>query len=225
MDIDALTRIMTRRVRRRFRYLLSLFVSHSADMSYRAKFTLSHDDAEKLRINNIIAPIHHSQIQGFAWPFCVAELKKAGWRRRMTLWSQEGNLVVRDIHGYTPPLNLYNRIKYLSSVWIGGPALRIDLKASFYQIPISKDASNKLTFWAGSRENGSWYAFKRLPMGHILSPEIMQIAMSTLMGDERFTKHTVTKGDVVIDTWLDDARILSSSARTITRLEQDITRR
>ncbi|CCD13221.1 unnamed protein product, partial [Trypanosoma congolense IL3000] len=215
LDIDTLTRIMTCKVRRRFKYLLSLFVSTNAETTYRAKFMLSDADTKQLSDNGIIERINHADIQGFAWPFCVAELKKKGWRRRMILWPQEGNEKVRQLFHYKPSLNLYNRIKYVSSVWHDGPALRVDLKASFYQIPLSSEMSQHLAFWAGSRDNGGWYAFKRLPMGHTLSPEIMQLAMSSLMCDERFTMIPRLLRVCSIDTWLDDARVLAPSLKKL----------
>ncbi|CCD13933.1 unnamed protein product [Trypanosoma congolense IL3000] len=220
MNVETLTRVMTCKVRRRFKYLLSLFVSSKADTSYRAKFQLSDADTKKLYDNGIIDKINHEDIKGFAWPFCVAELKKTGWRRRMILWPEEGNAKVRELHGYVPSLNLYNRIKYLSSVWHDGPALRVDLKASFYQIPLTPIMSQHLAFWAGSEEKGGWYAFKRLPMGHTLSPEIMQIAMSSLMCDERFMVVPRAFKYYNVDTWLDDARILSTSKEKLKAIEE-----
>ncbi|CCD17228.1 unnamed protein product [Trypanosoma congolense IL3000] len=133
----------------------------------------------------------------------------------MILWPQEGSEKVRQRFHYRPSLNLYNRIKYVSSVWHNGPALRVDLKASFYQIPLTSEMSHRLAFWAGSREHGGWYAFKRLPMGHTLSPEIMQLAMSSLMCDERFSTIPRALKVCSIDTWLDDARVLAPSEKKL----------
>ncbi|CCD17546.1 unnamed protein product [Trypanosoma congolense IL3000] len=143
----------------------------------------------------------------------------------MILWPEGANLVIRNTHHYTPSLNIYNRVKYLSTIWVRGPVLRIDMKASFYQIPLTERAARRLAFWAGDAISGAWYAFKRLPMGHTLSLEIMQIAMSTLMGDERFTALPESVKPFIVDTWLDDARIIASSPADLQRIGELIRER
>ncbi|CCD17227.1 unnamed protein product [Trypanosoma congolense IL3000] len=66
LDVDGLTRVMTCKVRRRFKYLLSLFESTTAEATYRAKFTLSDADTKQLADNGIIERINHADIKGFA---------------------------------------------------------------------------------------------------------------------------------------------------------------
>ncbi|CCD13648.1 unnamed protein product [Trypanosoma congolense IL3000] len=208
----------------RFDYILSLFEQAVADTTYHEKNAQPPEDAKKLKRNGIITPIRHEELKGFAWPFCLEVLKKAGWRCQIILWPEEGDITSRMIFGYRPSLNIYNCKKYLSFVWLTGPALRVDLKASSYQMPLALEASRRLCFWAGGA-NSRWYIFRRLPVGHTLSPEIMQIAMSTLMGDERFKVKPLNLHPYIADTWIDDARILATKHGDITIAHHDIMKR
>lgn len=145
--------------------------------------------------------------------FCVKETKPEGERLRAIYWPKYLNEVL-DKH-YAADMDLQHVSQYTDA---GGAdaACCGDLAISFFQVEIPPEFRPWFRFRAA---DGVLYEYTRLPMGHKVSAELMQIAVETVAGMAHACtndlKHTVfcpkdskrgTRPDLVTHVWIDGFR-------------------
>lgn len=157
-------------------------------------------DAKVLLDSGVIQLADESPTRGWIIPFSVVEDKISGKRRRFIAWPKGKN----TDEDYLPDVPLHHVTKYFSTVEQEGAAL-FDLKASFYQVALPPEARSVYRMLA---EDGTCYQLVRLPMGYRLSPEIMQLLVSTLAGQSSVVQPSfAAPNSLTIDVWIDNIRI------------------
>jgi len=147
----------------------------------------------------IIGPASLLPTLGWVTPFSVVEHKPTGWRRRFIAWPKAKNIA--DEYEATVPLEHISR--FLRAV---RPqcASSLDLKASFYQVPLPLSARQ---FFRCFTADGTLVELCRLPMGYRASPEIMQILTPALAGDPSVVRQELAVPlSVQVDIWIDNIR-------------------
>ncbi|KPA73345.1 hypothetical protein ABB37_00081 [Leptomonas pyrrhocoris] len=162
--------------------------------------TIFEGDARVLMSAGVLVPASPRPTRGWFVPFSVVEEKPSGLRRRFIAWPKEKNL--EDSYEADVPLGHISA--YLDVVWEEG-ASNLDLKASFYQVPLPEEARSAFRC---RLDDGTLVELARLPMGYAASPELMQLLTSALAGvptvvDAAFACPTALK----IHVWIDNVRI------------------
>lgn len=167
---------------------------------------LSFDDVNKLASCHIIEETRKVPELYFpVIPFTVIEEKANKLRRRFIAWPKESNYYINSL-GYTPDVPLQHISAYLPAV--RAPiAFVTDLTTSFFQIELPEKISDHFVFKAF----GKYWKLTRLPMGHIVSPEIMQIVTSALAGVPTYVRAIVLPTNLRTDIWIDNIRFSGST--------------
>ncbi|KPA74892.1 hypothetical protein ABB37_02163 [Leptomonas pyrrhocoris] len=155
-------------------------------------------DALALRAGGIIGPASDAPTKGWVVPFSVVEEKSTGTRLRWIAWPRVKNATLED----DADVPLEHVARYLPAVHAEVAAC-LDLKASFYQVPLPVEARACFRCIA---ENGAVMELHRLPMGYRASPEVMQLLTSAVRSEYR------APPEVHIDVWIDNIRLWGTEA-------------
>lgn len=134
-------------------------------------------------------------------PFTVLEEKdddagKTSLRRRFIAWPREYNK--RLERSYVAHVPLKHVSAYLDRVH-DEVAVTRDLECGFFQVALP-EAARRL-FWFRDDTGKKWH-MNVMPMGHVCTPEIMQVLMSVIAGDPVYcvpAESTLVNSDVYID--------------------------
>jgi hypothetical protein len=128
--------------------------------------------------------------------------------RRFILWCRAQNTYAYK-HGYVPHMEDLKHISaFLQDLAFESATLR-DLVLSFFEIEIPLHARALYRFYDSA---GSLYEMLRLPMGHVCSPELMQMVCGVLSGDPRWCKPEFSLQVESRVVWIDNIRLCGSRA-------------
>ncbi|PWV04392.1 hypothetical protein C3747_153g65 [Trypanosoma cruzi] len=158
-------------------------------------------DARWLRKAGIIEDASSTITSGWIIPFSVVEEKTAGLRRRWIAWPRDKN---RD-DPYEANVPLLHISHYLPPV-MAEAASCLDLKASFFQVPLPREARH---LFRCRVEDGTLVELTRLPMGHKAGPEILQIIITSAIAGLTTVVHLLRAAPplVRVEVWIDNIRI------------------
>ena len=178
IDTDQVKQRMAPAARKRFTELLEMLTT-PGDPTTRPRSFLSKNDAMLLvQHENAKIVSDASDTTGWCHASSVIEDKPDGQRRRVIFWSQAQNDALYDL-GFKSSVNLEHVSAYLDAVRFDAGGTR-DLKVGFWQIPLSPRARRALRF---TDTEGNVYEPTRLPMGHCVAVDIMQLVTLTIAGD------------------------------------------
>lgn len=177
------------------------------DPKIRPVSTLSKADAAKMVDDgNAVRVTDASDTTGWCSAKTLIEEKADGDRRRVIFWPKEQNAAVYA-SGFKSAVDLEHVSAYLDAARFDYGGTR-DLKVGFWQVPIEKDARRALRF---TDVEGNVYEPTRLPMGHCVAVDIMQILTQVIAGDK-----TVVKPEFAdrmrAHVWVDGFRYAGSRA-------------
>jgi hypothetical protein len=200
-------------VQARFDHLLNL-LEHRPQTPEAAPSPLANADASRLVIDGIARRATPNEIHNVnvCSSFTVVESKPQGERRRHILWPKAANEELRA--DYTCDVPLSHVSNYLRAVREDCGQV-LDLTLGFWQVMLSQRAQQCFGF---RDEAGNIFILQRLPMGHSVSVEIMQLLTSVLAGDpnvvqKAFALHGTT-------TWVDGIRIAGTNLHVTRTLQQ-----
>lgn len=217
----------------RFLHLLDLLgearPTKKFSASRRSKCLLTLQDINLLLEHDIIGKVDTGkQVSRFPHiiPFSVIEEKERGQRRRFIAWPKESNEAVRN-KGYIPQVPLQHISAYLPAV-LEEYAFITDLTTSFFQVAIPEPFRDRFQF---EGPDGLLCELHRLPMGHVVSPEIMQSITSVLAGHPDYTKSSFTRNiaipiqqEVIVHVWIDNVRFVGPKQQVMAQKESFLQR-
>ncbi|KAG5469606.1 hypothetical protein LSCM1_02838 [Leishmania martiniquensis] len=164
---------------------------------------LSGRDIEQLRAAELIRPSKKSAGPDTVLAFTVVESKSKETRRRFLSWPRGSNEQVIS-SGYEPHVPLHHISTYLDAV--NAPCGCVEsLENCFDQVLLPPDLQERFLF-TDARERR--WCLTRLPLGHIVSTEIVQIILSTLCGHPSYTLQShATANAVHSDVWVHTVRL------------------
>jgi hypothetical protein len=123
--------------------------------------------------------------------------------RRFILWSRAQNFTATK-QGYVPDMKDLRHVSaFLQDLEDEAATIR-DLALSFWQIEIPSYARDLYRF---QDIDGAWYEMQRVPMGHVCSPELMQIVASVISGHPRYCKPEYALAVNSRRVWIDNIRL------------------
>jgi hypothetical protein len=136
---------------------------------------------DQLCQHDVIQPVSEAVLserptKGASFAFVGVEERESGRRLRFLLWPKHVNEAL-DAH-YTASMPLEHTGRYLDRV-TEETAVTGDLLAAFYQVQLPLRARAWYRFRDAS---GRLFEMKRLPMGHKIAPEIMQLIAEVIAG-------------------------------------------
>ncbi len=167
----------------------------------------AHDDALQCQAHGIISPVSDDDITqrptvAYCKAFTTMEWRATGPRRRVILHPALANEHVNQ-SGYQPDVPLKHVSRYISVVHDQVASLR-DLKLGFWGVEIPESARSQFRFL--DDRNMIW-EMNRLPMGHTVAPELMQIITSILAGHPDYVKpEFAAPPTVTVHIWIDNIR-------------------
>jgi hypothetical protein len=215
LDIDECRKRMNPATRHRFDecwdYLFSETLFLACDEE-RVPSRLTPQDASLLRVNGICSPVSAEDAKtdptrGLCIPFTVLQEKHADesstMQRRFILWTRAHNFWCRQ-NSYDPMLpDLEHVSAFLPDIKHPAATLR-DMRLSFWQVEIPIWARAMYRF---RDTDGTLYEMLRLPMGHTVSPEIMQTLASVLAGDPEYCAEEYSLAVPARTVWIDNIRL------------------
>ncbi|EPY37483.1 TcC31.12 [Angomonas deanei] len=204
LDFGSLRARMNRQTLQRLDSLMELLHTPGGDGGATVPGKRLHaGDAQKLCEAGILVPASELPTKGWIQPFSVIEEKATGLRRRFIAWPKDKNLS----DGYGADVPLEHISKYMDPV-LAPCASLLDLKASFYQVPVPETARH---LFRCMMEDGTVYEFARIPMGYRASPEIMQLLTSVIAGVPSVVQEQFrAPPSVKVEVWIDNIRITGS---------------
>jgi hypothetical protein len=136
-------------------------------------------------------------------PFCVVEEKPEGARRRFILWPKSQNRAVYD-KGFRSDVPLEHVSNYLGAAAAACGAT-CDLKVGFFQVELEQRLRANFRF---VDSDGVMYEMTRLPMGHCVSVDVMQLITETIVGAHNTARVPCALKPAV---WVDGALIAGSA--------------
>ncbi|KAF8277924.1 putative target of rapamycin (TOR) kinase 1 [Trypanosoma cruzi] len=163
-------------------------------------------DAHLLRNAGIIEDASSTITGGWIIPFSVVEEKTTGLRRRWIAWPRDKN---RDdpSEAHAPLLHISH---YLPPV-MAEAASCLDLKTTFFQVSLPRETRH---LFRCRVEVGTLVELTRLPMGYKVSPEILQIIITSTIAGVTAVNHRLWAAPPLVrdDVWIDDTRIAGSKS-------------
>ncbi|KPA74858.1 hypothetical protein ABB37_08870 [Leptomonas pyrrhocoris] len=163
-------------------------------------------DAQALFDANILELADDTPTAGWFKPFTVVEEKESGWRRRFIAWTEAKN--TSDY--YEPEVPLTHISNHLAAVH-EKDAATIDLKASFFQLPLPQEWR---CLFRCRTADGRLVQMTRLPMGYRVSPEILHTVTRVLAGDPEVVQpQFACDAALQLTVWIDNVRAVGDSER------------
>lgn len=221
--LPELLSMMSDRTRRRFTQLWDM-LCHPERFGAKAspdviRSDLLHEHAEIMCEHGNIARVspedeRQRPTKNGCFAFNVKESKDDGTvRQRTLLWPEYLNAVL-DRH-YAAEMNLRHVSNYIDAVRAEAAVVG-DLAISFFQLQLPPHARQ----WFRFRDtDGNLYEYTRLPMGHKVSAELMQLTMETICGCPDAVCETRSAiGRTTNDVWIDGCRLAGSKTDCETAL-------
>ncbi|PWV16699.1 hypothetical protein C3747_22g110 [Trypanosoma cruzi] len=163
-------------------------------------------DARLSKEAGIIEDAFSARTVGWIIPFLVVEEKTTGLRRRWIAWPRDKN---RDVP-YEANVPLLHISHYLPPV-IAEAASCLELKASFFQVSLPRETRH---LFRCRVEDGTLVEPTRLPIGYKVSPEILQIIITSAIAGVTTVVHPLWAAPplVRVDVWIDNMRIAGSKS-------------
>lgn len=147
----------------------------------------------------IIEAADATPTQGWFRPFSVVEEKATGMRGRFIAWTEDKN--ANDV--YEPDVPLTHISNHLKDVHEEAAGL-IDLKASFFQLPLPP--MRRSLFRCRTLE-GKLVQLTRLPMGYRVSLELLHTITRVIAGDREVVRpQFACDAALSITVWIDNVR-------------------
>jgi hypothetical protein len=206
INLTALKLRLNDRCRERFELLWQLL--HTPGTSLEpSPSTLTSIDADKLVADeNATLVVDNSESRGWCRPFCIIEEKPTGPRRRFILWPKQQNDAVYA-QGFTSGVDLEHISRYLPAIADEIGVTR-DLKVGFWQIELPQSIRSALRF---KDDKGRVFEPTRLPMGHCLAVDIMQMVTHVIANDPLVCKPAFAHKGPLPDVWVDGLRFTGST--------------
>lgn len=163
---------------------------------------LQNEDAQLLLKCGIVEPVDRANCIGSGIvPFTVMEEKESengtlSMRRRFIAWTKGQNKYLEK--KYVAQVPLKHVSAYIPQVH-EEVALKRDLSCGFFQVGLPEECRS--AFWFED-DAGKVWRMCVMPMGHVSTPEIMQVVMSVIAGDPVYCipqKSCCVSTDVYID--------------------------
>lgn len=203
MDLSRLMSFMAPNTAARFAHLwdrLLLRVPPNAPTA-----PLDNGDTDLLVRAGILCPaLDDRDDRVYFTPFTVVEEREGKNRRRFISWTRDSNEANVD---YVAEMGLLRPSEYLSAVHFEG-ALKRDLTTGFYQMQIPSEFRH---LFAMRNERGQVFYLTRVPMGHVVAPELMQIATSVLAGVPGYVLDAFVLRTQATHVYVDGFRMADSS--------------
>ena len=181
LDIGKVMRAMQPKARLRLQHLMTLLETPGTS-SWCPPSTLAPSDAQQLVTDGMATVVTKEmrrvrRTTGGCIPFCVVEEKPEGSRRRFILWPKEQNRAVYA-KGFRSEVPLEHVSAYLGAA-TATCGVTCDLRVGFFQVGLPEAMRANFRFVDNS---GTMYEMTRLPMGHCVSVDIMQLITETILG-------------------------------------------
>lgn len=221
INIEVLRSWMTPAVRQRFdsTWALMFDVKNERPVKCHAQASMPRHHADALLAGDIaeIADERPSLGELLCFPVVEDKIDSSGslsQRLRPIAWPKSENERIRS-EGYSPFVPLGHIAEYLDIVFTGDAAFGRDLAASFFQALIPADSRCLFRF---RDESGRLLQYKRIPMGHVCSPEIMHTLVSTLAGDPKYcSPECAAPADWTVRNWIDNPLIIAPTDAPVSR--------
>eukprot|EP00796_Vickermania_ingenoplastis_P007028 gene7028-4984_t len=143
-------------------------------------------------------------------PFTVTEEKEFGTRRRFIAWPQCSNTLSVSA-GYIAEVPLQHISGYLDAL-LTPYAFVTDLTTSFFEVALPPHCRN---FFSFQDSKGTRWALTRLPVGHVVSPEMMQTITVALAGHPDYVMQSSLPASLLCDIWIDNIRYTGSQSEVM----------
>ncbi|XQJ30292.1 hypothetical protein NXY56_006373 [Leishmania guyanensis] len=164
---------------------------------------LSARDIEQLEAAKLIRPCKQSAGPDTVLAFTVVEKATTNARRRFLTWPRGSNQHTID-SGYESHIPLHHISTYLDAVNESCGIVQ-SIPGCFDQVLLPPDLQERFVF-TDARDHR--WCLTRLPLGHTVSMEIVQIIVSTLSGHPSYTLQSYAAANAVrIDVWVYTARL------------------
>ena len=210
IDIPAIRRRLQQSALTRFDHLFALLAVPGTPVLPRSTF--ARDDCRLLCEHGIISAVSPADLRerpttGSCLPFDVLEEKPEGDRRRAILWPADQNAAVYE-RGFSSSVPLEHVSRY-TDAGIHSWGATCDLRVGFYQVALPERLRQNYRF---QDADGTVYEMHRLPMGHCVSVDIMQIVIEAIVGAKQ-TVRPEFAGPLSPAAWVDGAMAAGSRAQ------------
>lgn len=216
LNVNIIRSMMTEQVRQRFDYVVDLTFNppdSSSNVHCASQLNIPAGHSEALLLGDIaeLADDTPTRAEVICFPTIEEKLNAAGElapRLRPIAWPRSENARVYA-DGYVPKVDLPHISKFLSQIHDGSKVTCRDATASFFLFVIPPHARSLFRFRDAS---GRLLQYKRLPMGHVCSPEIIHTLISTVVGHPDFcTPDWAAPSTWTVRNWIDDTSIISDA--------------
>ena len=164
---------------------------------------LTHSDIKSLMQADIIERVEHTfsnPTRAWVIPFTNLESRNGQFRRRFITWTKQHNEAIATTYKAEMPLE--QPVKYVSQVR-EECAVQRDLSSAFFQLELPAPSRPFYRFIHA----GATYQMTRMPMGHSMAPEVMQIITSVIAGHTSYTTHSILEDASHLDVYVDGFRL------------------
>ena len=212
LDLGSVMRAMQPKARIRLRELLLLLATPGFRSCPPSSFAPA--DAQRLVTDGVATVVTADILRerpttGGCVPFCVVEEKPEGARRRFILWPKSQNRAVYD-KGFRSEVPLEHVSAYLGAATATCGAT-CDLKVGFFQVGLDENVRANFRF---VDSDGTMYEMTRLPMGHCVSVDVMQLITETIVGAHR-TAAPQQQCPLDSSVWVDGGLLVGVEAAVI----------
>lgn len=205
IDLNKIRAMMLPQVTDRFNAIYAALTAPPLDTEYKTGTTMNDGDIKVLLDCGIIecAP-QNTKTTGWIIPFTTVEERDGLKRRRFITWTRDANYYNRH---YEADIDLGNIAAQVRQVH-AAVGVKRDLTAGFYQVPLPETAKPSFRFKGA---DGTIFQLRRMPMGHVCAPELMQIITATLAG---CAKHCCAEYQLItnVDVYIDGFRATGTVA-------------